>query len=289
MTTRTSLAPTPFPSIRGTRRLGALVLGGTLAAGCASTQKGHAPVNGMQVYYEVHGSSGDSGTPLVLLHGGGSTFETSFADVLPALSRSRRVIVYDRQGHGRTADVDRPFSFQQSAEDAVALLRQLGVSRADFMGFSNGGQIALQIALSHPEVVHKLVIESAMFSRDGADAAFWAGFDQASLEGMPAELREAYVQVAPRPADLPTMFQKSVDQMKSFQGWTPEQIRSIGAPTLVLLGDRDVVRPEHGVALYRLLPDAQLAILPDTDHRAICHPPAWVPTLITTFLDAPAR
>jgi pimeloyl-ACP methyl ester carboxylesterase len=289
MTTRTSLAPTPFPSIRGTRRLGALVLGGTLAAGCASTQKGHAPVNGMQVYYEVHGSSGDSGTPLVLLHGGGSTFETSFADVLPALSRSRRVIVYDRQGHGRTADVDRPFSFQQSAEDAVALLRQLGVSRADFMGFSNGGQIALQIALSHPEVVHKLVIESAMFSREGADPAFWAGFDQAKLEDMPAELREAYLRVAPRPGDLPTMFRKSVEQMKSFEGWTPEQIRSIRAPTLVLLGDRDVVRPEHGVALYRLLPDAELAILPDTDHRAICHPPAWVPTLIATFLDAPAR
>jgi len=289
MTTRTSLPPAPSPSIRGTRRLGALVLGGTLAAGCAAAQKGYAPVNGMQVYYEVHGSGGDSGTPLVLLHGGGSTFETSFADVLPALSSGRRVIAYDRQGHGRTADVDRPFSFQQSAEDAVALLRHLGVSRADFMGFSNGGQIALQIALSHPEVVRKLVIESAMFSRDGADAAFWAGFDDARLEDMPAELREAYVQVAPRPGDLPTMFRKSVNQMKSFEGLTPEQIRSIHAPTLVLLGDRDVVRPEHGVALYRLLPDARLAILPDTDHRAICHPPSWLPTLITAFLDAPAR
>jgi len=245
-------------------------------------------VNGVDLYYEVHGSAGSSRTPLVLLHGGGSTFETSFAEILPALSMGRRVIVYDRQGHGRTADIDRPFSFQQSAEDAVGLLRTLGVSRADFMGFSNGGQIALQIALSHPEVVRKLVIESAMFSRDGADPAFWEGFDHARLEDMPAELREEYVRVAPRPADLTAMFWKSVEQMKTFQGWTPDQIRSIRAPSLVLLGDRDVVRPEHGVALYRLLPHAQLAILPDTDHRAICHPPAWLPTLIATFLDAPA-
>jgi pimeloyl-ACP methyl ester carboxylesterase len=251
-------------------------------------QKGHAPVNGVQLYYEVHGSDRDSGPPLVLLHGGGSTFETSFADVLPALARGRRVIVYDRQGHGRTADVDRPFSFRQSAEDAVGLLRTLGVSRADFMGFSNGGQIAIQIALSHPEVVRKLVIESAMFSRDGADPAFWEGFDHARLEDMPQELRDAYSKVAPRPDDLPAMFRKSVDQMKSFEGWSPEQIRSIRSPTLILLGDRDVVRPEHGVALYRLLPHAQLAILPDTDHRAICHPPAWVPALIAAFLDAPA-
>jgi len=288
MNTRTPLPSSSTPSVRRPGRVGALVLGGALATGCAAPQKGYAPVNGVQIYYEVHGPGGDSGTPLVLLHGGGSTFETSFGDILPALSRGRRVIVYDRQGHGRTADVDRPFSFQQSAEDTVALLHTLGVSRADFMGFSNGGQIALQIALSHPEVVRKLVIESAMFSREGADPAFWEGFDHARPEDMPVELREEYQRVAPRPADLTAMFQKSVDQMKSFQGWSPEQIRSIRAPSLVLLGDRDVVRPEHGVALYRLLPHAQLAILPDTDHRAICHPPSWLPTLIAGFLDAPA-
>ena len=277
----------PPPSVRRTGRISTLVLGGALATGCAAGQKGYASVNGVDLYYEVHGRAGDSGTPLVLLHGGGSTFETSFAEVLPALSRGRRVIVYDRQGHGRTADVDRPFSFRQSAEDAAGLLRTLGVSQADFMGFSNGGQIALQIALSHPEIVRKLVVESAMFSRDGADASFWEGFDHARLEDMPAELKDEYVRVAPRPSDLTAMFWKSVNQMKTFEGWSPEQIRSIRLPTLVLLGDRDVVRPEHGVALYRLLPRAQLAILPNTDHRAICHPPAWLPTLITSFLDAP--
>jgi pimeloyl-ACP methyl ester carboxylesterase len=286
MNTHPPLPSRACPSVHLGSRVGALALGGALLTGCAA-QKGHAPVNGVQIYYEVHGSSSDRGTPLVLLHGGGSTFETSFAEILPALAKSRRVIVYDRQGHGRTGDVDRPFSFQQSAEDAVGLLRALGVSRADFMGFSNGGQIAIQIALAHPDVVRKLVIESAMFSREGADPAFWAGFDQAKLEDMPAELREAYLRVAPRPADLTAMFWKSVNQMKAFQGWTAEEMRSIRAPALVLQGDRDVVRPEHGVAMYRLLPNAQLAILPNTDHRAICHPPAWLTTLITTFLDAP--
>ena len=284
MRTHPSLPSTSSSSVR---RVGALALGGALLTGCAAGQKGHAPVNGVDLYYEVHGPPGDPGTPLVLLHGGGSTFETSFAEVLPALAKSRRVIVYDRQGHGRTADVDRPFSFRQSAEDAVGLLRTLGVSRADFMGFSNGGQIAIQIAVAHPDVVRKLVIESAMFSREGADPAFWEGFDHAKLEDMPAELREAYLQVAPRPADLTAMFWKSVNQMKAFQGWTAEEMRSIRVPALVLQGDRDVVRPEHAVAMYRLLPNAQLAILPNTDHRAICHPPAWLPALITTFLDAP--
>ena len=287
MTTLTPRPPSPSPALhRG--YISALVLGGALATGCAAGEKGYPPVNGVRLYYEVHGPSGDSGIPLVLLHGGGSTFETSFGEILPGLSRGRRVIVYDRQGHGRTADVDRPFSFRQSAEDAVGLLHTLGVSQADFMGFSNGGQIALQIALSHPEIVRKLVIESAMFGREGADPAFWEGFDHARLEDTPAELREEYLRVAPRPADLTSMFWKSVNQMKSFEGWSPEQIRTIRAPALVLLGDRDVVRPEHGVALYRLLPQAQLAILPDTDHRAICHPPAWLPTLIANFLDAPA-
>ncbi len=178
MISSTELPLPPSPSIRRSRDVLAVVLGGALAAGCAA-QAGYVPVNGLQVYYEVHGSSTEPGTPLLLLHGGGSTFETSFADILPALAGGRRVILYDRQGHGRTADVDRPFSFQQSAEDAVALLHQLGVHRADFMGYSNGGHIAIQIALSHPEVVRKLVIESAMLGRDGADPAFWEGVDHA--------------------------------------------------------------------------------------------------------------
>jgi pimeloyl-ACP methyl ester carboxylesterase len=271
----------------GSLRLSSVLLAGALGLGCAAAQKGYAPVNGLRMYYEVHGDPGDPRPPLVLLHGGGSTIETSFGSILPVLAKSRRVIALERQGHGHTADIDRPFTFARSAGDTVALLHQLGVTRADFLGYSNGGHIAIQIALSHPEVVRKLVIESAMFDREGTDPAFWEGFDHARLEEMPKELRDAYLAVAPHPEDLPTFFAKSVEQMKEFTGWRADEIRSIQAPTLVLIGDRDIVRPEHAATMARLLPHSQLAIVPGADHLGMSHPPPWVPSMVTAFLDSP--
>jgi pimeloyl-ACP methyl ester carboxylesterase len=117
----------------------------------------YAPINGLQMYYEIHGQPAGDRVPLLLLHGGGSTIETSSATLLPLLSKERPVIAFEQQGHGRTADVDRPFSFAQSASDAVALLRYLKVPKADLFGYSNGGHIALQVALDHPEIVRKLI------------------------------------------------------------------------------------------------------------------------------------
>jgi len=248
---------------------------------------GYAPVNGIQIWYEDHDGAGSDATPLVLLHGGGSTIETSFAAILPGLARTRRVIAFEQQGHGHTADADRPFSFAQSAEDTVALLRWLKIEKFDLYGYSNGGHIAIQVALAHPDVVRKLVIESAMFSKDGCDPAFWSGFDDAKLETMPAELREAYLKTAPHPEQLPTFFAKSVERMKKFKGWTADEIRSIRAPTLILLGDHDIVRPEHAVEMFRLMPDARLAILPATDHAKIVDRAAWELPMIEDFLDAP--
>ena len=278
-------SPEPAPSRQRAILLSALTAG-ALGLGCAAAQKGYAPVNGVRMYYELHGDPGDPRPPLVLLHGGGSTIETSFGSILPALAKGRRVIALERQGHGHTADIDRPFTFAQSAEDTVAVLRQLGIARADFLGYSNGGHIAIQLALSHPEIVRKLIIESAMFDREGTDPAFWEGFDHARLEEMPKELRDAYLAVAPHPEDLPTFFAKSVEQMKEFKGWRPEEIHSIQAPTLVLVGDRDLVRAEHAVVMARLLPRSQLAIVPGADHLGMSHPPPWVPELIAAFLDS---
>jgi pimeloyl-ACP methyl ester carboxylesterase len=252
----------------------------------AGLQTGYASVNGLRLYYELRGS----GPPIVLLHGGGSTIDTSFAPILEALAKSRLVIAFDQQGHGRTSDVaGRPFSFRQSADDAVALLEHLKIDKADFLGYSNGGHIAVEIALSHPQAVRRLIIESAMLSRQGADAEFWEGFKTAKLDQMPSELREAYLAVAPRPENLQSFFDKSVARMANFTGWTPEQIRSIEAPTLVLCGDRDIIRPEHAVEVYRLLPHAELAILPDTDHMKIVSAArsAWLLPLIEAFLSAP--
>jgi len=230
---------------------------------------GYAPVNGLQLYYEIHGKPAKDGVPLVLLHGGGSTIETSFGKLIPLVSRSRQVIAFEQQGHGHTADVDRPFSFEQSAEDAVALLRHLHVAKADFFGYSNGGHITLEIALRHPEVVRSLILESAFFSRDGTDPRFWQGFDHAKLDDMPPELRKAYLATAPHPEQLPSFFAKTVQRMREFKGWTPAQIQTIRAPTFLVLGDRDVVRVEHAAQMQHLLPDARLAVLPAADHLAL--------------------
>jgi pimeloyl-ACP methyl ester carboxylesterase len=263
-------------------------------AGCATTgshapafQSGYAPVNGLKLYYEVHGSARGGSPPLILLHGGGSTIETSFGKILPGLAKDRQVIAFEQQGHGRTADVDRPFTFEQSAEDTVALLRYLKIGKADFFGYSNGGHIALEIALRHPDVVRKLVLESIMIDRDGTDPDFWESFKDAKLEDMPAELREAYLRTAPHPEDLFVFFAKSVHRMLNFKGWTSQEVQSIDAPTLVITGDRDIVRPEHAVLMYHLIPNAQLAILPDTDHMTMVKRFDWLLPMIKAFLDLP--
>lgn len=267
-----------------------------LSLGCATgapphtpaAQSGYAPVNGLKMYYEIHGAVNGNDPPLVLLHGGGSTIETSFGMVLPALAKTRQVIAFEQQGHGRTADIfDRPFTFEQSADDAAGLLRHLNIGKADFLGYSNGGHIALQMAISHPGLVRKLIVESAMFQRDGSDSVFWKSFEHAKLDDMPLELRKAYLGTAPHPEDLPTFFTKSVQRMLHFRGWTPEEIRSINAPTLVLIGDHDIVRPEHAVRMFRLLPNARLAILPGTDHMTIVNRSDWLIPMVESFLDAP--
>jgi pimeloyl-ACP methyl ester carboxylesterase len=255
-------------------------------------RSGYAPVNGLKMYYEIHGTANGNTPPLVLLHGGGSTIETSFGKVLPALAKTRQVIAFEQQGHGHTADiVDRPFTFEQSADDTAGLLRHLKIGKADFFGYSNGGHIALQMAVHHSKLVRKLVVESAMFDRDGSDPGFWKSFEHAKLDDMPPELRKAYLGVAPHPEDLPTLFAKCVQRMLNFKGWTSEDIRSINAPTLVMIGDHDIVRPEHAVEMFRLLPHAQLAVLPGTDHMTLVNradSAEWQVSMIEAFLEAPA-
>jgi pimeloyl-ACP methyl ester carboxylesterase len=238
-----------------------------LMGGCAqqgdSRKSGYAPVNGLRMYYEVHGRAAGDEPPLVLLHGGGSTIDTTFERILPLLARTRRVIAFEQQGHGRTADLaDRPFTFEQSADDTAALLDQLEVQRADLLGFSNGGSIALQVAIRHPERVRKLAVASAMFKRDGMEAQFWEFMKHATLNDMPEALKAAYRSTAPNPEQLQLFHDKSVKRMLEFKDWPPEAIRSIAAPTLVLSGDHDVVRPEHAVEMFRLIPRARLAVLP---------------------------
>lgn len=233
------------------------------SSGKAEMKHGYAPVSGLRMYYEIHGDGHREKPPLVLLHGGGSTIDTTFGRVLPLLAKGRRVIAFEQQGHGRTADVaDRPFSFEQSADDATGLLAHLQIEKADLFGFSNGGNIAMQVAIRHPGRVRKLVVASAMFQRDGLSPEVWEFIKRGARQDMPPVLREAYLKTSPHPEQLPLFFDNSVKRMLEFKDWRPEDIQSIEAHTLLMLGDADSVRPEHAVEMFRLLPRSQLAVLP---------------------------
>lgn len=227
----------------------------------SSLKTGYASVNGLKMYYEIHGT--DNGKPLlVLIHGGGSTITTTFGRVLPLFAQQRQVIAVELQGHGHTADIDRLETFEQDADDIAALLKELNITQADFFGFSNGGSTALQIGIRHPRIVRTLVVASAIFKRDGMPPQFWEWMKNASLENMPVKLKEAYLAVAPNPKDLIKMHDNDAKRMVEFKDWRAEDIQSIRSPTLIINGDADVVRPEHAMEMFRLLPNAKLAILP---------------------------
>jgi pimeloyl-ACP methyl ester carboxylesterase len=247
----------------------------------------YASVNGLNLYYELHGS----GKPLLLLHGGGSTIESSFGRILPQLARTHLVIAIELQAHGHTPDIDRPLSFEQDADDVATLLDQLSVGKADVLGFSNGGTTALQIAIRHPGLVNKLVLAAAIYRRDGMQPGFFDGFAGATLEMMPEALQQAYLKANPDPKGLRRMFERDVARMKDFKDIPDADIRGISAPALVINGDAEVVRTEHALALSRLLPHARLLILP-ADHGEYfgaaeapqSHLPAPVASMIDAFL-----
>jgi len=250
-------------------------------------QSGYAQVNGLHLYFEIHGAAHPTQPPLVLLHGGGDTIETSFGQILPVLARQRQVIAVEQQGYGHTVDIaDRPFSFEQSADDTAALLAHPHIPQADLFGFSNGGTIALQVAIRHPHAVRKMVVASALVNREGAFPWLWEAMAQATLENMPQELQTAYLKVAPEPANLRLMHDKAAQRMRDFRDIPSDIIRSINAPTLVVVGDADVIRPEHAVELFRLLAHARLVVLPGTDHMQVTMRTDWLVPMIDGFLDA---
>jgi len=245
----------------------------------------YAQVNGLNLYYELHGN----GMPLVLLHGGGSTIETSYGRILPQLAATRMVIAIELQAHGHTQDIDRPLSFEQDADDVAALLGQLQIERADIMGFSNGGTTSLQIAIRHPRLVNKLVLASTTYRRDGLQAGFFDGFGGATLEMMPQPYKEAYLKANPDPKGLQAMFDRDVARMVAFRDIPDPAIRGIGAASLVINADQEVVTVEHALALSRLLPNARLAILPGGHGEYlgdICFPDAQLPMLVTGMISA---
>lgn len=257
---------------------------------------GYAPVNGLNMYYEIHGA----GQPLVLIHGAFSAIGTSFGQILPGLAENREVIAVELQGHGRTADIDRPLSVPQMADDVVALLRHLGLEPADFLGYSTGAAVALEIAIRYPEVVRKLVLISVTYTLSGVHPGLMEGLGEAKPEMMyGSPWHEEYTRLAPNPQDFDNLFAKKTQMDREIQDVPAEAIAAIEAPTLLIIGDSDLVRPEHAVEMFRLLgggvfgdmppglPNSQLAILPGTSHVTVVSRTDLLLAIIPPFLDAP--
>jgi pimeloyl-ACP methyl ester carboxylesterase len=239
----------------------------------------YAPVNGLQLYYEVHGS----GRPLVLLHGGLLTIGLNFGPLLEPLSASRQVIAVEFQGHGHTADTGRPMTIEALAGDVVALLDQLGIAEADLFGFSLGGLVACAVALGTPARVGKLIVASADAHRPPGRDSQPLGEDRLPTPADRQSWLDGYTQAAPGPADFDELTARTGAMVHQFPGWTGE-LRSLRAPTLLIFGDRDFMPLPDVVEMFGLLPNAQLAVLPGTTHVGVTRRPGEVLALITPFL-----
>ena len=259
----------------------------------------YAGINGLRMYYEVHGV----GEPLVLLHGGFGAVEM-FGDVLRLLSENRKVIGVELQAHGRTADIDRTLRYELMAEDVAGLIKHLGLDKADVMGYSLGGGVALRTAIQHPELVRKLVVVSTAFKRRGWYPEILTAMSQSESAVEPMKqtpMYELYSRIAPRPADWPVLFAKLGELLRRDYDWS-EDVKKIKAPTMIVIGDADSIRTSHAVEFFELLgggkvdggwdgsgmSNARLAILPGVTHYNIFSAPALA-FVVELFLEAPIK
>ena len=267
-----------------------------------NNQRGnYARVNGLDLYYELHGS----GQPLVVLPGSFWTIE-AMGELVPQLATTRRVIAVELQGHGHTADIDRPLRFEWLADDIAALIRHLGLAQADIFGYSLGGGVALQTAIRHPEVVRKLALASTAFKRDGwypEDLAAMSAISPEAFAGTP--IHDAYLRTSPVPEAWPGVVAKVRQLVTSDYDWTAG-VAALKLPTLMLVGDADGLRLAHAVEFFALLgggqadgdlaglPRASLAVLPATTHVGWAPPYHGIMTrihlllpILTEFFDTP--
>jgi len=261
-------------------------------------KSGYVHVNGLAMYYEIHGK----GQPLVLLHGAFSGIGTSFGRILPGLAKTRKVIAFELQGHGRTADIDRPLTVEGMADDVAAALPELGIEQADVLGYSTGGAVALHFATRHSGMLRKLVLMSIGYTLGGIHPGLMEGMGQMKPEMMyGSPFHEEYMRIAPRPEDFARLFEKKTQMDRQLKDFSEEEIRRIQAPVLLMIGDSDLIRPEHAVEMFRLLgggvfgdtpaglPNSQLAILPGTSHVSIADRADWLVSMINSFLDQPVK
>ena len=258
-------------------------------------ESGYAPVNGLQMYYEIYGT----GEPLLLLHGAFGTIDL-WGPFLDGLAIDHQVIAVELQGHGHTADIDRPIRYETMANDVAALVEHLGIGQADIVGYSMGANVGLRLAMQHPDLVRKLVVISGNTRLDAYYPEVLASIQEITPDvfaGSPLET--AYLATAPNPDNWPVLIEKVKALDDDPHAWPDEEVAAIAAPTLIMMGDSDVMRPEHGVEIFRLLgggvpgdltglPNAQLAVLPGTTHIGIMLERTELPlSMIEEFLAAP--
>jgi pimeloyl-ACP methyl ester carboxylesterase len=260
----------------------------------------YADINGLKMFYEIRGTSDPATVPVVLLHGALSATGTSFGTLPDLLAQTRQVITVEQQGHGRTADIDRPMSVQAMADDTRALLASLGIGQADLFGYSLGAGIALNIITNHPAVVRKAVLASVTYDKSGLHPEMFGGPESGEADSPGRDLQipfeQEYRALAPDPGNWPALLAKV--QAMELPEITPQAISAIDVPILLIIGDSDIVTPEHAVAMFRLLgggvlgdlspmPPTRLAVLPGTSHIGVTRRAEMLMTMIPPFLDAP--
>jgi pimeloyl-ACP methyl ester carboxylesterase len=245
----------------------------------------HEEIDGVPIWYEEHGDP--DGPPLVALHGGVVTFGASFADVLPWLAAGRRVIGVELQGHGHTPDTGRAMSINRFADDVAALLDRLGIAQADLWGYSLGGLTATAVAVRHPAKVRRLVLAATHIRPDGYHPEITAPEQDDPRLPTQAEFESwhaAYDAVAPNPDDFFPFLERLQPVVHEWAGWADEEVRSITAPTLLAIGDRDFVRLDHAAEMLDLFPAAQLLVLPATTHTEVMQRSALLQAVVEPFL-----
>ncbi|QJY45372.1 alpha/beta fold hydrolase [Pseudonocardia broussonetiae] len=250
-------------------------------------ESGYADVNGLHMYYEIHG---EGGTPLVLLHGGVMTIDLTYAGLIPTLATRHRVIAVEFQAHGRTADIDRDMTYPALAGDVVALLDHLGVDRAHVMGHSMGGGTALELAVSHPDRLLSVVPISASVRPEGSHPDLADPGTYVTSTRMPtaqdfADMSEAYARLSPHPERFEQLPMRTMTTVEGWTGWTDEQLAAITAPVLVVLGDHDFTTAAHGAVMQELIPGSQLAVLPGTTHMQAPRRADLLLPMLAAFLD----
>jgi pimeloyl-ACP methyl ester carboxylesterase len=235
---------------------------------------GYAPVNGLKMYYEISGK----GKPAVYIHP-----IVSHCGLIPEMTKNRRWIAMDLQGHGRTADIDRPMTCEQHADDIAALLKHLKIEQADFFGDSFGGTIAVTMAVRHPQLVRRVVSYGGSIAPFPRDTAAVLTPDSDAFKWK----REEYQKVAPDPKQWPTLFAKVLKSGIEWKGFSPDELKAIKAPVLIAGGDHDLIPVERYAEWSRMIPNAQLAIIPDASHFVLFSEPEKLLPTIAGFFDAP--